>query len=148
MQPPKRLNIGAGRDYMEGWINADISEEVGADIVCQLGQRLPFKDNEFSEVKAYNVLCQIQMTNDFIYAMNELHRVTNGYIYVRVPNAADICAFQDPMDSRRFTTESFTYMEHNHKRYIQYGKHYGFLPFKVDLLENKQQMIFRLQPVK
>ncbi len=149
MQKLNRLNIGCGNDKLPQYVNADASPLCNPQVVCILGERLPFKDNEFDEVRAYNVLCQVQMTTAFIYAMNELHRITRGYIDVRVPDASDICAFQDPCDSRRFTDQSFTYMEHNHRRYIQYGRHYGFPPFKVELLENNgKQMLFKLTPVK
>jgi hypothetical protein len=110
---------------------------------------LPFKDNEFTEVFAYNVLTQIESNGDFIEAINELWRITDGVIHVRVPFALHECAFQDPMDCRRFTEESFTYMEGDHRRYIQYGKHYGFKPFKVSLKDNNgRQMLFDLTPIK
>jgi predicted SAM-dependent methyltransferase len=146
----QKLHVGCGRNYKKGWINTDISADVGADIVASV-HHLPFEDNYFDEVLAENVLCQIQETKKFIQSMNGLHRITKptGTITIRVPNAKDICAWQDPVDTRRFTDQSFTYMEHGHRRYEQYGKHYGFHPFTVELLEdNGRQMTFKLCPVK
>lgn len=144
-----RLNLGCGKDYREGYINADISEEVDADIIFDMTERIPFVDNQFYEVVANNCLTQIEKNQDFIHVINELWRVTKGDIYIRVPNVRNRCAFQDPMDCRRFTKESFTYMEYGHRRYEQYGKHYGFKPFRVKLLKNNgRQMEFKLSPVK
>lgn len=145
-----RLNLGCGKDYREGYVNLDISKDVGADIVWDaVGSGLPFEDDSFDEVLVNNMLTQINLFKDFVYVINELHRVCSGKIYIRVPNADDTCAFQDPADARRFTDQTFTYMEHGHRRYEQYGKHYGFKPFTVELLENNgRQMSFVLCPVK
>lgn len=144
-----KLNLGCGRDYREGYVNADISQDVGADAVFDMRNGIPFADNYFEESVVNNSLTQILEGETFVRVMNELHRVTTGDIYIRVPNAKDICAYQDPLDCRRFTTESFTYMQEGHRRYEQYGKHYGFKPFSVSLLEdNGRQMIFVLRPIK
>lgn len=144
-----KLNIGCGRDYREGYVNIDISSLVDADIVLDILEGLPYSNNSVGEIVINNVLTQIESGEDFIFVMNELHRVCRGDIYVRVPNAKDICSFQDPMDCRRFTDQTFTYMQAGHRRYEQYGKHYGFKPFRVELLEdNGRQMTFKLCPVK
>jgi len=142
----KKLNIGCGKDKLEGYINLDISREVEPDIVCDIRHGLPFPDDYFDEVVAYNVLTQID--KEFLFVMNELHRVTKGSIYVRIPIVPNECAWQDPMDCRRFTSETFTYIEYGHRRYEQYGKHYGFLPFKVEVLEKKEQWKIKLTPKK
>lgn len=129
-------------------INADRSELCNPDVVCDI-TNLPFPENRFSEVFAYNVLTQVEYNADYLAALKELYRVTDGVIHIRVPYALDECAFQDPMDCRRFTPESFTYMEYEHRRYEQYGKHYGFPPFKVVPRENNgRQMLFDLYPIK
>jgi len=145
----QKLHIGCGKDYKKGWINLDISN-VG-DMQCDIEEGVPFQDNEIDEILANNVLCQILKPDRFVFVMTELWRVTKptGKIIIRVPNALDICSFQDPMDCRRFTDQSFTYMEHGHRRFEQYGRHYGFKPFIVELLEdNGRQMTFQLKPFK
>ncbi len=151
----RKLNLGCGNDIRREdgieWVNLDSSDEVKADIVEDFATTYPwpFQDGEFDEVVANNSLTQILNNDDFINVMHELWRVTkpNGVIKIRVPYALHECAWQDPMDSRRFTPESFTYMEAGHRRYEQYGKHYGFPPFHVKLVENNGiQMHFELIP--
>lgn len=153
----KGLNIGCGKDYIisDGtidWVNLDISDKVGADLVGDIEIcPWPIPTDIYDFVVANNVLTQISTPKKFLEVMNELHRVTKptGIIQIRVPNAKDICAWQDPMDCRRFTDQSFTYMQHDHRRYEQYGKHYGFLPFNVVYVEdNGRQIIFKLTPIK
>lgn len=146
-----RLNIGCGNDKREGYINLDVSPDVNPDVVRDIKRGLPFNDNTFERVLAHNVLTQLLDSKDFLFVMNELWRVAIpcGIIQIRVPHASDICSHQDPMDCRLFTEESFTYMDGKHRRYEQYGKHYGFKPFGVDLMENNgRQMVFNLTPIK
>lgn len=145
----EKLNLGCGKDYREGYINADISHLSSADHVFDFTEGIPYKNNYFSEIIANNCLTQIADSKTFVFVMNELWRVCKGEIFIRVPNALDICAWQDPMDCRRFTDQSFTYMEYGHRRYEQYGRHYGFKPFVVQLVDNNnRQMTFKLCPKK
>ena len=147
----KKLNLGCGNDYLKGYINADISSAVGADTVFNMEYGLPYKDNTFDEILVNNSLTQILNPQKFVFIINELWRTCkeSGFIQVRVPNAEDICAWQDPMDCRRFTVESFTYMQFDHRRYEQYGRHYGFMPFEVELIDNNgRQITFKLCPKK
>lgn len=150
MEEKIRLNLGCGRDYRKGYINADISPEVKPDVVCNIEDVIPFRNDTFDEVLCNNVLDQIFFPEVFVSVMNDLWRITkkDGEIFIRVPNAEDACAFQDPMSSRTFTDQTFSYMEEGHRRYEQYGRHYGFRPFKVELLEKKQQLKFKLCPIK
>lgn len=148
--------MGCGRDYRQSdsennWTNLDLSPDVGADIVMDIEDSVPIKNDTFDEILANNVLTQILHPDSFVRVVNHLWRICkkDGFILVRVPNAEHICAFQDPMDCRRFTDQSFTYMQYDHRRFTQYGQHYGFRPFKVELLENNGiQMIFKLWPRK
>jgi len=42
-----KLHLGCGTNYLENWINIDISSPI-ADIILNLNQPLPFKDNSVS----------------------------------------------------------------------------------------------------
>ena len=153
----RKLNLGCGNDIRreEGveWVNLDSKYVPGVDVQEDFVSAYPWpvEDDTFDEVLANNSLSQILDPKDFVNVMKELWRVTKdgGLIHIRVPNALHPCAYQDPMDCRRFTEESFTYMEDGHRRYDEYGKHYGFPPFKVKLYENNGiQMKFELIPIK
>lgn len=143
-----KINIGCGKDKREGYINLDISPNVGADIVCDIEDGLPFRDNEAEEIICLDVLEQISTAKKFVFVMNELWRVTRlgGAVHIRVPNAKDICAFQDPMDSRHFTEETFTYMQYGHQRHERYS--YGFKPWFVGIIEKGAQIRLVLNPAK
>ena len=64
----KKLNLGCGRDIMEGWTNLDINPNVGADVIFDLEQietiakwpdgtkLLPFKDNHFDKILCSHTL--------------------------------------------------------------------------------------------
>lgn len=147
----QKLNIGCGRNILAGYTNLDISPDVGADVVSDIEECVPFRDNTFDEILCENVLTQILHPESFKRVMNELWRILKpeGELLIRVPNAEHICSMQDPMDCRRFTDQTFTYMEYGHRRYEQYGVHYGFKPFNVYPLEdNGIQMKFKLCPKK
>lgn len=148
---PLKLNLGCGNDYREGYVNADISRDVKADIYFDIEDGIPSdRDGSYDEVICLDVLEQITTAKKFVFVMNELWRITKlgGSVHIRVPNAKDICAFQDPMDSRHFTEDTFTYMQYEHQRYERYGKHYGFKPWFVGIVENGQQIRLILNPAK
>lgn len=148
-QTENKLNLGCGKDYRDGYINADVATGLRLDVSFNAIDGIPYPDNFFGEVLTSNMICQIEKNADFVKVMNEIWRVCSGKVFLRVPNAMNVCAFQDPMDCRRFTPESFTYMDANHRRYDQYGKHYGFPPFtilKID--DNGRQIEFILKPLK
>lgn len=146
-----RVNIGCGNNYVDGWVNLDISPEVGADVVCDITGGLPFADDSVLEVLAENVLTQLPNPAAFRDVLNELWRVVKpgGELRVRVPLATHEAAFQDPFDIMRFTRESFTYLDGYHRRYEQYGRHYGFKPWYTRVSEdNGIQIRVNLTPIK
>ena len=127
-----KLNIGCGRLKKQGYINLDISSEVDADIICDIRNGLPYKDNLFSEVNADCVLEQLDNKYQFLFVMNEIWRVLipNGILSLTCPSAKFPCAFQDPWDNLRFTEETWSYLDENDQHYKQFGQHYGFKPWK------------------
>lgn len=148
----QKLNIGAGIKKMEGFINIDISPDAKPDLLLDIEDGLPFEDNSTKETYAYNVLEQISSPKKLIFVLNELWRITSkdGFVMVRVPNANFITAWQDPMDCRRFTEETFTYFQGTNTRYHEYGKLYGFKPWTVvkNDCPNAQLLLYCLRPIK
>lgn len=87
-----KLNLGAGKDYKNGWINQDISNidlygnKIKVDIVADLNiYPWPFKDNTFEEIQAYGI---IEHLENKIKPFQELRRIAkNGCkISIHVPH--------------------------------------------------------------
>jgi len=124
-----KLNIGCGlRKKKEFW-NIDVLEDVNPDQIVDITMGLPYNNNSFEEVVANYVLEQIRDSDDFIYVMNEIHRVLkpNGVFRFKVPNAEFSEAFRDPMDCRYFTPETFDHFNVKHYRWFAFQ--YGFKPW-------------------
>ncbi len=75
-----RLNIGCGRNPLDGYLNVDF---LGGEINCD-GMALPFKDNTFEQVLLSHVLEHIP---DVDRALKEISRVlgVGGILIVVVP---------------------------------------------------------------
>lgn len=71
--PGKFLNIGCGDRSFPGFLNQDREYFPGVDMVCDLEEALPFKDNIFSGVYANHVLEHIVNLEALV---NELIRVS------------------------------------------------------------------------
>lgn len=88
----KKLNLGCGRDYREGWINLDFNKEVKADIYHDLEKfPYPFKDNEFDLIYLDNVLEHVK---DIFKCIDELWRISKpeAIIIIFVPHFSGIYA--------------------------------------------------------
>jgi SAM-dependent methyltransferase len=101
-----KLNLGCGKDRIEGYINCDISKEVNPDKIVDLEKKLPFKDNSIDEIITYHTLEHIK---NFIPLMEEIYRIlkNDGILKVRAPYFAYPGAFQDPTHVRFFTLRTF-----------------------------------------
>ena len=53
----KKLNIGCGKDYREGWVNLDYDNSIKADVYHNLNKYpYPFKENTFDIVVASQII--------------------------------------------------------------------------------------------
>ena len=78
-----RVNIGAGKTYIPGFINVDISSK--ADITLDLGEdRLPFNDNSADLVFSYHTLEHVP---NYLFALSEIYRILRpgGLFLVGLP---------------------------------------------------------------
>lgn len=127
-----KLNLGCGEKHKPGFINADRIEP--ADILLDLGKKLPFRDQAFSRIEADNVLEHLD-NNQFLTAMNEIHRLlrADGVFWLRVPNAVGWPegAMGDPTHKRFFVPRSFHYLDIARKEWHLEGRRYGFKPWKL-----------------
>lgn len=133
---PVKLNLGCGNDYREGWINFDMWAE-HVDMRADARAPLVFTDGELEEIYASGVLEQIGPNEFFRDLMNECHRVlkAGGRLTAIVPNAAYPIAFRDPFDCRRFTEETWQYLNAESRFWKNYGSIYGFAPWKIVSIE-------------
>lgn len=140
-----KLNIGCGRDYKPGWWNCDISKGVKAEAYLDIRKdALPIPDGAADEIYISGVLEQIGDNDQFIFALNECHRVLKpgGRMIVVVPNARFPIAHQDPMDVRKFTAETFAYFQIGLRQYDLYGSVYGFKGWASIVIEENVRHIF------
>jgi len=89
-----KLNVGAGKDIREGWINLDMHKTFNADVIFNLqdifkGVKLPFEDNSIDYVYCSHVL------EDFINPkpiIDEFVRICKigGKIELRTPSETNI----------------------------------------------------------
>ena len=106
-----KLNIGAGHDIYDGWINHDIAALPGIDVVHDLNLTpWPWNDESMDEVVAYDV---IEHLDDFIKIMEELWRVmaVGGRAKIRVPYMGSWSFAADPTHRRAFHESTFMFFD-------------------------------------
>ncbi len=100
------LDIGCGKQKVEGSIGLDQVLLPGVNVVANLGQTLPFADNSFDRLYAHH---KLEHMPDLLKVLAELHRIScpNASIHVIVPYFTCIGAFGDPTHVRFFTYRTF-----------------------------------------
>ncbi len=97
-----KLNLGAGSDIREGWINQDVSELPGVDVVHDLNDHpWPFEDSSVDELLALNVL---EHLDDLVPALEEMYRILRpgGAARLMVPYWNSWHRYADPTHQRGF----------------------------------------------
>jgi len=118
----KKLNLGCGMDYREGWVNLDSNPEVKADVYCDIERTLPFGDNFFDLIHASHVIEHIPR-DKFYEVMEELHRICKpgAIIDVFVPHFTSTVASKVPYHYTYWGIDSFKTFEEtsnaNRERY-------------------------------
>lgn len=111
----KKLNLGCGhhiRPPTEGWVNLDIAKLPGVDIVWDIEKLpLPFKDSEFDEILAEDILEH----TEYIPVLRDLHRIlkTGGKLAIRVPHFTSADNFSDPTHKKMFSILTFFFFTKN-----------------------------------
>src|SRR3990167_5081385 len=123
-----KLNIGCGKMYSQDYINVDISKAVQADEYWDATQGIPKDNDSVDEILCGCMLEQIDTNKDFIFFLNECHRVLKSGRVMKgyVPSTDPRVLCLDPMDRRFFQRESFNYMVRGHNLYENFGRTYGF----------------------
>ena len=126
----KKLNLGAGKDIRDGYVNHDIADLLGIDVVHDLNEYpWPWDENQFEEILALDILEHI---NDFTKAMEEIYRILtdSGKVTVRVPYWNHSCAYIDPTHKRGFHEHTFHFFDVNSHYYKERG-YYSNASFKI-----------------
>ncbi len=162
------LLIGSGTDHRKllapvgedkSWKNLftlDIDPSLNPDYVHDLNVLpLPFPDESFDEIHAYEVLEHVGVQGDykgFFALFTELHRILkpDGGIFASVPCWDSEWAWGDPGHTRVITPGMLTFLEQRHygepkNPRTDYRDIYK-VDFKVEgAMENKERMYFVLR---
>lgn len=115
------LDIGCGKNKIQGAIGLDIHKTPATDVVCDLDRfPYPFKSNIFDKIYMMDVL---EHLNDIKGVMEEAHRIAKpgADVFIRVPHFSSTHAYGDFTHKRFFNTESFNYFTGNFPQYDFYS---------------------------
>lgn len=111
-----KLHIGAGTDIKEGWVNHDVAELPGIDVVHDLGvYPWPWEDNSIDEIYMKDVLEHLPKT---IKVMEEIYRVCKpgAKIFIAVPYWNSYEAITDPTHVSQFNEFTFEFFNPTNSR--------------------------------
>jgi SAM-dependent methyltransferase len=132
-----KLNVGCGRNSIEGWINLDCIAIPGVDVVADLNTcattPLPFPDDHFDEFLLSHVIEHIP---NILPLMQELYRVAKpgAKALVRVPYGSSDDAFEDPTHVQQYFHGSFGYFTQPYYWRADYGYRGDWQPEVMQLL--------------
>jgi len=98
----RKINIGSGADRLPGFLNLDIDEATGADIIRDIERGLPFDDSSVDEIHCAHTLEHIK---DLQFVLREFYRVSKpgAKIMIVVP----LMDASDMTHVRFFTRDTF-----------------------------------------
>ncbi len=104
--PSRLLNLGCNADVRPGWVNVDIADYGGNEIIDLNRYPWPFEDDRFDETLASHVL---EHLDDFNAVVNELWRISRpgALIDVRVPFFLSTKFYSEPDHRIPFGIRSF-----------------------------------------
>ena len=111
----KKIYLPDASEWSDPLTTLDMGDNCGADVVWDLDTRpLPFNDEEFDEIAAYDVLEHVGRQGDwrgYFDEMAEYHRLLKpgGVFGIIVPIGAD--AFADPGHTRFFGANHFMFLD-------------------------------------
>lgn len=112
------LNLGCGKNRINGAIGADVCQTEAVDAMCDFNIRFfPFRDNIFDTIYAIDVL---EHLDDVKMVMEEIHRISKpgAEIYINVPHFSSAHAYGDFTHRHFFSTESFNYFTGKSPQYV------------------------------
>lgn len=133
----KKLNVGCGRNVINGWINLDHIALPGVDVVADIDScakhPLPLPDNHVDEFLLSHVL---EHLHNPLPLMQELHRIAipDALAVIRIPYGSSDDAFEDPTHVRQYFHASFGYFSQPFYWRADYGFRGDWQTERVSLL--------------
>lgn len=91
----KKVNLGCGREIMEGFINVDVENYKGIDVIHDLNTYpLPFENGEFDEIIAKNIIEHLDRPHQFV---KELWRIAKdgARVFIQAPHYSNFGVWGD-----------------------------------------------------
>jgi len=153
----KKLNLGCGLNYKEGWINLDFDRNIRADIYWDLNKLpWPFEDEEFDFILMESIL---EHLDDLPSILKECHRILKrkGLLKIIVPHFTSSNAYGDLSHKHFFSLGSikgsktsltfdkfFKIVEWK----LRFGKKYAFWNYLVEFIANKFPNLYESTPLR
>jgi len=112
----KKLNIGSGNNYEEGWVNTELVKSCKADAYFDAGRDpWPFETNSFEEMKAEHVFEHLPDYDARMHFLREAYRVCKkgAKIFLAMPYSSSGGTWNDMQHIRPFGAASFDYVSVN-----------------------------------
>lgn len=103
----KKINLGCGNKYLDGFINCDISNRVKTDVQFDLEQpNWPFEDNSIDVITAQHVLEHLSKTG-YKTAWQEMYRICkhDAVLEIAFPHHFSTSFFSDPTHQTAITLD-------------------------------------------
>lgn len=113
----KQIRMNNDNPEFENLVTLDVNTNCNPDVLWDLRNHpLPFPDNEFDEIHAYDVLEHLayQGDHEFFFAeFNEYYRISKhkGVFCGSVPDNLSPTCFGDPSHKRVIVNENFTFLD-------------------------------------
>lgn len=121
-----KLNLGSGARPLPGYVNVDIRDMPGVDVLADLEKPWPWEDGTAAEIMADNLFEHVA---DPVHFMTEAHRVMmrGAKLTVIVPHYLSPDAFTDPTHKRFCTPDTMSYWTPGNPYYDE--SNYGGIAF-------------------
>jgi len=121
-----KLDIGSGRSKLEGYQTLDNDPSVGANIIADIEDYLPFDNKSIDEIRAHSILEHIDTRNK-VKVMAEFYRVLKfgSILDIKVPIAGTSQSYQDPTHLSFWNENSFWYFIKENKFHEAFKQHYS-----------------------
>ena len=148
-QVTKRLNLGAGNDIRNGWVNHDIEMRNGIQCAWDLNERpWPWENNTFDRIDAISVFEHLKLT--LIETLDECWRILKpgGHLYIKYPVFTSPFIHHDPQH-RWFWSEATIDFVDPATKYGETHSYYTDRKWKiVKKKANERNCWVTLQPIK